>query len=109
MDQVFSGAKVSVTVDGVTHDLGRIDGSITLKCKPSLGKLNRLTKAAQSLIAHQGHATKRFKRDYDTGTASYECPNCGARALVVANPVAGETKMQGEAIKLGCVPSESQK
>lgn len=112
MDNVFNGAKASLSVDGQTIDLGTVTGNYSvkvLKRQPALGKINRLTRAAQNLISVQGHAVKRFKRDYVNGTASYVCPNCGMRAIVVANPVAGETKMQGEAITSVCITSDFQK
>lgn len=46
----------------------------TVKCKPGQGKLNRLIAKAQTKLFNLGYPEKRFKRDYESGVASYTCP-----------------------------------
>lgn len=54
----------------------------TAKCKPGQGKLNRLIAKAQDKLRALGYPERRFKRDYEAGTASYVCPDTGLTAFV---------------------------
>lgn len=53
-----------------------------VKCKPGQGKLNRLIAKAQDKLRDLGYPERRFKRDYEAGTASYKCPVTGMTAFV---------------------------
>jgi hypothetical protein len=53
-----------------------------VKCKPGQGKLNRLIAKAQQVLSDLDHGERRFKRNYEDGTASYTCPHCGATVFV---------------------------
>lgn len=68
----------------------------------SLGKLNRMTRVAAKALAENGHAAKRFKRDYTTGVATYVCPDCSATALAIASVESGKSKVEGSALTLKC-------
>lgn len=74
----------------------------TLKCKPGQGKLNRLTKNAQAVLASLGHTPRRFKRDYNSGTATYTCPNCNATAVATVVEGHGNSAAGGAALFLRC-------
>lgn len=67
-------------LDMVTTDSTNVI-SCEVKCKPGQGKLNRTIALAQAVLTENGHAGKRFKRDYALGFASYVCPNCNATAI----------------------------
>lgn len=54
----------------------------TVKCKPGQGKLNRLIAKAQLQLGELGFPDRRFKRNYEAGTATYKCPNTGKTAFV---------------------------
>lgn len=53
-----------------------------VKCKPGQGKLNRLIAKAQDKLRELGYPERRFKRDYEAGTAVYTCPVTGKTAAV---------------------------
>jgi hypothetical protein len=78
-----------------------------LKRQPGLGKLNRMTKSAQSTIASNGHANKRFKRDYSTGVATYTCPNCSASAIAQVSQERGKSSVGGDALVMKCSVTNS--
>jgi hypothetical protein len=74
----------------------------TLKRQPGLGRLNRLIKATTDLVVANGHTKKHFKRNYSTGTATYQCPNCNASVVVKLEQGVGQTSKEGDALVLKC-------
>lgn len=54
-----------------------------------LMEMNRLTKDGRAIVAAQGHSKNSFKRNYDTGTATYFCRDCGATLNISVNSTAG--------------------
>lgn len=90
------------TMDTNLH-VGSTVGTVsTVKCKPGQGKLNRLAATAQGAISANGHAAKRFSRDYNALVSTYVCPHCAATAIVTVNPPAGLSKISGSALSLKC-------
>jgi hypothetical protein len=73
-----------------------------LKRQPGLGRLNRLIAASMDTVVSNGHANKRFKRDYKAGAATYKCPNCGATAVVSLEQARGKTTAVGDAFIMKC-------
>jgi hypothetical protein len=68
------------------------------KRKRNLFKLNKLTKEATKIISDLGHISKRFVRDYENGTAIYQCARCGMTCFITCNPV----KIHGKAAMTLC-------
>jgi len=81
--------------------LGGIMETITKRDK-SLGKLNRTVAEAVDVLVAMGHLKKRFRRDYESGTASYHCPSCGATAKVIACQGHGDSYSEGIALVESC-------
>jgi hypothetical protein len=77
-----------------------------LKRQPGLGRLNRLIASSTALIVAKGHENKRFKRDYATGIAHYQCPSCGAVAAVGLGQGRGEVHTAGEAFESTCTKNK---
>lgn len=73
-----------------------------VKCKPGQGKLNRLAASAQVTIQANGHAAKRFSRDYLGLVSTYVCTHCAATATVTVNPTPGLAKISGTALSMKC-------
>jgi hypothetical protein len=96
----------TVALDTQTETTVAVETKV-LKRQPGLGKINRLTKAAQATIAANGHENKRFKRDYNTGTATYTCPHCGATATATVSNLRGKSSVGGDALVLKCSVTNS--
>lgn len=76
------------------------------KCAPGLGRLNRLIAKSTKAVVKMNHVNKRFKRDYTTGIAFYQCPVCQATAAVGLGQGRGETFTSGDAFETLCNPSK---
>lgn len=94
-------------VTETTETTSEVTTTKVLKRQPGLGKLNRMTKAAQATIVANGHENKRFKRDYATGTATYTCPTCGATATATVSAERGKSSVGGDALVLKCSATNS--
>lgn len=73
-----------------------------------LGKLNRTAAKAMDLIVANGHADRRFKRDYVNGVSTYVCPHCNAGAIVVAKDGRGKSQMDGSALTNQCPGTQNK-
>lgn len=73
-----------------------------LKRQKGLGRLNRLIASSTARIVAKGHDNKRFKRDYATGVACYQCPSCGAVAAVGLGRGRAEVHTTGDAFDTTC-------
>lgn len=92
----------TVNVEQVSFDNLSVDVTRIVKCKPGQGKLNRWAAQAQVVITANGHASGRFKRDYNLGVSTYVCKNCAATAIARVNPSQSEQKVSGTALLMKC-------
>lgn len=78
-----------------------------LKRQPGLGRLNRLIASATEILVANGHANKRFKRDYNTGSATYTCSHCNSVVVAKLEQSRGKTSVQGDALVAKCSGTNS--